>query len=82
MTLGDRQDIGEAGARAGREALGWRVDAVRADVFDWLEDPRGDRFDAIVANLFLHHFSHAQLERLLIHVARRTPSSSRASRPL
>ncbi len=72
MTLIDRQDIVEAGTRAGLEALGWRVEVVRADVFDWLADPHGGRFDAIVANLFLHHFSHAELGRLLLHVARRT----------
>ena len=72
MTLVDRQDIVEAGTRAGLEALGWRVDVVRADVFDWLGEPRAGPADAVVANLFLHHFAHAELERLLALVARRT----------
>ena len=43
---------------------------VTADVFDWLAD--GPPLDAIVANLFLHHFDDAELRRMLALVSRRT----------
>jgi hypothetical protein len=49
-----------------RQPLG----TVTADVFDWLV--RGPRVDAIVANLFLHHFEDADLRRMLALVAQRT----------
>ena len=49
-----------------RQPLG----TVTADVFDWLA--HGPRLDAIVANLFLHHFDDAALGRMLALVARRT----------
>jgi hypothetical protein len=42
-----------------------------ADAFEWLADPRTPAFDAIVANLFLHHFEGAWLERLLALAAAR-----------
>jgi hypothetical protein len=53
-------------------AASWRAAPVRADVFDWLRDPRTPRFDAIFANLFLHHFEPGRLEDLLRLVASRT----------
>ncbi|HYC35394.1 MAG TPA: methyltransferase domain-containing protein [Usitatibacter sp.] len=46
-------------------AAGWAAESVRADVFDWLADAATPRFDAIFANLFLHHFEPAQLRSLL-----------------
>jgi Methyltransferase domain len=49
--------------------LDLRIEA--ADVFAWLE--AGDEeYDAIVANLFLHHFGDHDLTELLARVARRT----------
>lgn len=51
---------------------GWRFEAVVRDAIEWLEDDRSDAFDAIVANLFLHHLDDASLGRLLAAVARRT----------
>lgn len=44
--------------------LGWRAEAVTADVFEWLDRPGHRRFDLITANLFLHHFDDAALARL------------------
>jgi SAM-dependent methyltransferase len=44
---------------------------VRADALEFLARP-GARFDAIVANLFLHHFEPAPLRRLLALAAQRT----------
>jgi len=71
MTLVDRQDVVDRAARTGLEALGWRVQCVQADVIDWLAAPAAAR-EAMVANLFLHHFDDAALERLLALVAGRT----------
>src|SRR5688572_1121880 len=42
-----------------------------ADVFDWLSDPRGQYFDAVVANLFLHHFESSRVARLFALAAKR-----------
>ncbi len=41
-------------------------------MFDWLSAPACPQVDAIVANLFLHHFDAARIERLLGLVAQRT----------
>ncbi len=46
-------------------ALGWKVDRVTADVFDWMKADHQTGFDVITANLFLHHFRTAELRRLL-----------------
>jgi len=51
---------------------GWRFECVARDVFEWLADPATGPFDAIVANLFLHHFDDRALTELLELVARRT----------
>ena len=45
---------------------------IAADVFDWLASPGAPFVDAIVANLFLHHFDDASLARMLALVARST----------
>jgi hypothetical protein len=42
-------------------SVGWHAEAVVADVFDW---PQIES-DAIIANLFLHHFDDEQLAGLL-----------------
>ena len=55
-------------------SLGWSVEAVTADAFAWLgrgEERSGRPFDAIISNLFLHHFEGEALRRLLTLVARR-----------
>lgn len=51
-------------------AIGWTIEVVTADVFDWLAAT--DRsFDLVLANLFLHHFEDAELARLLSAVAQK-----------
>jgi hypothetical protein len=50
-----------------RQPLG----TVTADVFEWLADP-AHRADAIVANLFLHHFTDNSLRRMFALLALRT----------
>jgi hypothetical protein len=72
MTLVDRQDIVPAATIAAMAAHGVDTRIVRADVFDWLHHDDRGLFDAIVANLFLHHFEREQLAELLRGVARRT----------
>jgi len=84
--LGPLRSIAEIGAGDGsfmRAVLG-KLDAkdvevhlvdqqplgtVTADVFDWLAE--APILDAIVANLFLHHFDDGELRRMLALVSRR-----------
>ena len=73
VTLVDRE------ARADREALrslasnGWQAEHARADVFDWLGSAAAQSLDALVVNLFLHHFEDAPLAELLRQAARSAP---------
>jgi len=50
---------------------GWCVEPVQADVFKWLRRSRSERVDAVVANLFLHHFTDDQLRELFYLAAER-----------
>lgn len=72
VILVDRQPAVSRDTLAAFEALGWRANAVCADVFDWLRDAGGELVDAMTANLFLHHFPDAQLAELLKLAAART----------
>jgi hypothetical protein len=71
LVLLDRQPCMAPATQGALRARGWSPDAVNADVFDWLRDERTPRFDAIVANLFLHHFEADRLRELLALAARR-----------
>jgi len=73
------------------QSAGWKVAVAQADVFEWLL--RTGPVDAIVANLFLHHFQEDALARLLSSAAekcdlfvacepRRSPLALTASRLL
>lgn len=68
----DRQDIVNPKTHEEFASLGWQAESVTADVFEWLARPAGRVFDAIVANLFLHHFDTAELQALLSLTAQRT----------
>ncbi len=72
VVLVDRQDIVGPATRGAIASLGWKVQSVTADVFDWLSRPTEPRFDVIVANLFLHHFGDAGLRSLLALAAARS----------
>jgi Methyltransferase domain len=72
FTLLDRQGIVKAQVRGRFQDLGWEAQPVERDVFEWLEDPSMLAFDAIVANLFLHHFEGDALARMLPLVSRKT----------
>src|SRR5690242_11473898 len=69
VTLVDRAPCVEARTLAALHACGFETQAARADVFDWLAD--APPCDAIVANLFLHHFEPEALRRMLALAARR-----------
>lgn len=69
VTLLDRQDIVSGDTRAAFAALGWKVETVMADLFDFLEGIGPADADIITANLFLHHFTPQQLARLLARAA-------------
>ncbi|MDQ3025250.1 MAG: methyltransferase domain-containing protein [Pseudomonadota bacterium] len=71
MTLLDRQAIVAPATTAGLGRAGWTVHAECGDVFDWLRGIPPGRFDAIVANLFLHHFDGPRLAELLALIAAR-----------
>jgi hypothetical protein len=85
LTLLDRLALLDETTSAAYAATGWSVATRVGDVLDWAasvstsvaaavaagEPP--ERWDLIVANLFLHHFEGAQLVALLSAVAASTP---------
>jgi len=70
--LVDRQPQLSAQTRAEFAALGWHVESIQADVFDWLGRREAETADVTVANLFLHHFTGASLPALLDAAERQT----------
>ncbi len=68
----DRANAARSQIRDALQQLGWNVEFVAADVFDWVQQPVVRPWNAIVANLFLHHFSKPQLTELFREVAERT----------
>ncbi|RRH93499.1 methyltransferase domain-containing protein [Mesorhizobium tamadayense] len=73
LTMLDRVDLVTPKLTADFAALGWAVETVTADVFDWAERADGRPFDAITVNLFLHHFDDAGLLRLFSLLRRKAP---------
>ncbi len=67
LTLMDLQPVVPETIRAEIAALGWSVDVVKAEAFEWLESASG--YYLALANLFLHHFDDPELERLLAGIA-------------
>jgi predicted nicotinamide N-methyase len=72
LTLLDRQDLVEAATRDAYAALGWTVVPRVVDVCDWIANGADERWDLIVANLFLHHFEGEALHALLAACAARS----------
>src|SRR5437867_3594158 len=72
VTLVDRQALVRPETVSAFESMGWQAERVTMDVFEWLRESVAQPFDAIVANLFLHHFSDARLAELLFAISPRT----------
>lgn len=71
-TLVDRHPSLSGHSRAAFEALGWQVEMIAADVVEWLERRDAVAADAVIANLFLHHFERRELASLLGHASQQT----------
>jgi hypothetical protein len=67
-TMLDLQKNVSAETLADFAKLGWRAEAVVADVFDW--PPASS--EVVIANLFLHHFVDERLAMLLQKISGRT----------
>ncbi len=71
VTLVDFKSVVSEATRGEFAALGWTVEAVTADIFEWLRKP-AEPADAMTANLFLHQFQEGELAELLGLVTERT----------
>jgi 2-polyprenyl-3-methyl-5-hydroxy-6-metoxy-1,4-benzoquinol methylase len=71
VTLVDRQTLVTPETRQEFERLGWKVNPVCSDVFEFLE--RSLPFDWVTANLFLHHFEDETLSQLLGLISKTSP---------
>lgn len=74
VTLLDRQPVVSARTLSAIRDLGWPVEVVEADVFDWIAGPAADRDATVCANLFVHHFEADRLALLLAGIAGRSRS--------
>jgi SAM-dependent methyltransferase len=70
--LVDRRPSLSSQGRAAFNELGWHVETMAADVFEWLNRPHPDTADVTIANLFLHHFAEGELATLLRSSSRQT----------
>jgi hypothetical protein len=75
LTLLDRQPVIAEATGIAFAHLGWRLRLLEVDVLDWVrapaQRPLTDRWDVILANLFLHHFEADALRGLLCAAADR-----------
>ena len=71
VVMVDRHDIVSLQTHEEFSALGWCLRIAEVDVFEWLAAP-GEPIDAIVCNLFLHHFTNDRIPGLLEAAASRT----------
>jgi hypothetical protein len=70
--LVDRRRLLSAETEAEFARLGWRVECVDMDVFEWLGRARAEKSDLTIASLFLHHFKEEDLRKLLTLAAHQT----------
>jgi len=73
LVLLDQQALVTEQCIAQFAALGWNATVVQSDVFEWSASANPGRFDAVTANLFLHHFQNEDLARLLTSMAGMAP---------
>src|SRR5262245_61658355 len=57
LWLLDMQPVVDRETLALFRSRGWNVQVVAARLQEWLKSSLGTRFDLVIANLFLHHFS-------------------------
>jgi hypothetical protein len=72
VMLLDRLNLVAPQTLDGMREVGWIPRVEVTDVFEWLAKREDTQWDVVVANLFVHHFSSDQLERLLVGIAART----------
>ncbi len=58
--------------RAAFFSINWKLEILEANAVEYFRQSKGPSSDAIIANLFLHHFQDEQLKELFGHVARAT----------
>ena len=73
LVLLDQTDLVDDRTRAAFAAIGWRVETVTDDVFEWIGEPGAGAFDVTTANLVLHHFKPPELTRLFMALMRTAP---------
>ncbi|VWX61154.1 conserved hypothetical protein [Burkholderiales bacterium 8X] len=73
LTLLDRQAVVDDATLSAYAACGWKARARIVDVFAWAAEPvdPGQRWDLVVANLFMHHFEAPELRQLLAAIEAR-----------
>ena len=72
LVMVDQADLITPARRGEFAALGWRTKPVVADIFEWLAQSGDACFDAVCANLVLHHFGDDALRRLFASLHKRT----------
>jgi len=72
VTLLDRLNLITPQTLDGIREAGWTPTVVVTDVFDWLAQRDDSRWEVVLANLFVHHFTSVELQRLLTGIAART----------
>lgn len=87
VVLLDRQQCVAPETRAALARTGWSVQARQEDVADWVSGAAGERFDIVLANLFIHHFDEDAIARLFGAISARAKlfvalEPRRASLPL
>jgi hypothetical protein len=69
VVLLDRQNFVTPDTREAFRALGWTVESLTTDLFDFLARMGPMSGDIIIANLFLHHFIAEELARIFARLA-------------
>lgn len=71
LTILDQHDLVSERTREAYRDIDWHVSVEQCDVRDWARTSPDRDIDLCVTNLFLHHFSDADLSALMLAVASR-----------
>ena len=69
FVLVDRKAAVTPQVRSAFRSSGWRIEVAQADALDWLRSCTDQSRRVIIANLFLHHFTNAQIAELFRSIA-------------